>query len=99
MYSRMLQPEKAKSFFLFGPRGAGKSSWLKEIYPEATLIDLLEAKVYNELLSDPQRLSSYVPYPAASLKKKWILIDEVQKVPALLDEVHRLIEINKNWKF
>jgi len=94
MYSRLLEPEKSKSFFLFGPRGSGKSSWLRARFEDAIYIDLLEARIFNELLANPQRLESYVPEG----NKKWILLDEVQKVPALLDEVHRLIE-RKKWKF
>lgn len=94
MYSRITQYTANKSFFLFGPRGTGKSSWIKATFPEDLYIDLLEAEIYNDLLASPQRLERMVP----AGHEGWILIDEVQKVPALLDEVHRLIE-NRGWKF
>lgn len=94
MYSRLLIPPKAKSFFLFGPRGTGKSSWVKTTFPKAIYIDLLESALYNDLLANPQRLESLIP-PA---HKDWVIVDEVQKIPELLNEVHRLIEKNK-FKF
>ncbi len=88
MYSRLLTPSFKKSFFLFGPRGTGKSSWVKKTFPSALYLDLLEAELYNDLLANPQRLENLIP------KKfdHWIILDEVQKIPALLNEVHRLIE-------
>ena len=91
MYARLLKPPLAKSFFLFGPRGTGKSSWVKATFPEAVYLDLLESELYLPLTANPQRLSRYIPDPC----KDWVIIDEVQKVPALLDEVHRLIEKQK----
>jgi predicted AAA+ superfamily ATPase len=88
MYSRLLKPPKQKSFFLFGPRGTGKTTWVKTVFPEALCFDLLEARHYNSLLADPQRLDALVPDGF----KDWVVLDEVQKIPAILDEVHRLIE-------
>ena len=93
MYSRLLKPP-AKSFFLFGPRGTGKTTWVKSAFPEAVYLDLLEAEVYLALLANPQRLETYIPAGFSG----WIVLDEIQKVPALLNEVHRLIE-KKRWKF
>lgn len=91
MYRRIMTIPQNKSFFLFGPRGTGKTTWVKTNFPEALYIDLLEAEVYNELLANPQRLGKMV------VKKslKWIIIDEVQRVPELLNEVHRLIEAER----
>ena len=94
MYSRLISYPKHKSFFLFGPRGTGKSSWVKSEFPKAIYIDLLEAEVYNDLLANPQRLSHFIPKGFTD----WVIIDEVQKIPELLDEVHRLIE-NQRYKF
>ena len=87
VYPRSLQPP-AKSFFLFGPRGTGKSSWLRDRLPDAIHLDLLESDLYTPLLASPQRLEGMIP----QRYRGWVVLDEVQKVPALLDEVHRLIE-------
>lgn len=88
MYSRLLKPPEGKSFFLFGPRGTGKTTWVKSTFPDAVYIDLLEAEVYNDLLANPGRLENLIPKGF----KSWIVIDEIQRVPELLNEVHRLIE-------
>jgi predicted AAA+ superfamily ATPase len=93
MYSRLITFEKQRSFFLFGPRGTGKSSWIRQSYPNSDYLDLLDDYIFTTLLADPTRIGSLVKNP-----KEPIVIDEVQKIPALLDEVHRLIENNK-WKF
>lgn len=96
MYTRMLtRPLQAdKSFFLLGPRGTGKTHWVKTQVPNGFYIDLLRSKVSNHLLPQPERLADIIP-PNFS---DWIIIDEVQKIPALLDEVHRQIE-NYGRKF
>lgn len=88
MYDRLLKPPKKQSFFLFGPRGTGKSSWVRSYYPRATYIDLLEDETYRRLLARPGSLFELFP----SQSPATVIIDEVQKVPAILDEVHRLIE-------
>lgn len=77
------------SFFLFGPRGTGKSTWLHEKYPDALLIDLLREDVKVRLEANPERLVEIVDgNPTAST----VIIDEIQRVSALLPVVHRLIE-------
>ena len=86
----------ASSYFLFGPRGTGKSTWLKENYPDAVYIDLLDDSVYRELLAKPEFLYNIV---SGQKNKKTIIIDEVQKVPQLLSVVHKLIEENKSLQF
>lgn len=90
MVSRILQkPLKyRKSFFLLGPRGTGKTYWIKQNLADAVYIDLLDTETYTLLLGNPHRLLDFIPKGY----KSWIVIDEVQKVPALLNEVHRLIE-------
>lgn len=90
MFKRLLKVNKAKqkSFFLFGPRGTGKTSWVKQYFPEALYIDLLKHQDYLQLQSNPSKLENIV----LAHKSPWIIIDEVQKIPTLLDEVHRLIE-------
>ena len=94
MYSRIIKYPDNKSFFLFGPRGTGKTTWVKQVFPDAIYIDLLESRLFNDLLADPQRLENFIP----NNFKDWIIIDEVQKIPELLNEVHRLIEKNR-YKF
>jgi len=76
---------------LFGPRGTGKTTWVKSAFPKAVYIDLLEAELFNDLTANPQRLSNFIP-PGF---KDWVIIDEVQRIPELLHEVHRLIETKK----
>lgn len=93
MYSRSFQPPET-SFFLFGARGTGKSSWIGASLPGAVVIDLLAADVFNRLRAAPERLEGMVPPD----HRGWVVIDEIQKVPDLLDEVHRLIE-KKRWRF
>lgn len=90
MYSRMLRKplETRQSFFLFGPRGTGKTTWLKTHCPQAVYVDLLAGEIYTELLARPERLRSLIPPEY----RDWIILDEVQRVPQLLNEVHRLIE-------
>ncbi len=88
MYPRLLQPEAPQSFFLFGPRGTGKTAWLREHYPDAPYFDLLDAAVYTRLLAAPEQLRERIPKD----HRGWVVIDEVQRVPDVLNEVHRLIE-------
>lgn len=85
-----------KSFFLFGPRGTGKSTWLASHYPEALFIDLLEPDTYRTYLAFPEKLQDYV---AANEAIPVFVIDEVQKVPDLLSVVHLLIEKKQHWQF
>lgn len=96
MFNRLLHLplESQTSIFLFGPRGTGKTSWLKSHLPNAVYLDLLDFNVYSFLSSNPTRLEQFIP----SLYNDWIIIDEVQRVPELLNEVHRLIE-NKKYRF
>lgn len=83
---RRLQPPDG-TFLLLGPRAAGKSTWLRQAFPQAERIDLLHAPTYRRLLTEPEAITgrwSALPDGA------WVVIDEVQKLPSLLDEVHRL---------
>jgi len=96
MFSRLLKipVDNNKSFFLFGPRGTGKTTWIKSIFSEALYFDLLEFDLYNDLLARPGRLENLIP-PGF---QNWIILDEIQRIPQLLNEVHRLIE-NFHYKF
>lgn len=94
MFARTLELPDTQSFFLFGPRGTGKSTLLRTAFPKAFYIDLLDLGVYAELLAHPERLEAL----ARPHKPALIVIDEVQRLPKLLDEVHRLIE-RRRWRF
>lgn len=95
LYERLLSiPADSQSVFLFGARGTGKTSWLKKQYPDALYLDLLDAETYRELQANPKRLANYIPPDYDG----WIILDEVQKIPELLDEVHRLIE-SSHYRF
>jgi predicted AAA+ superfamily ATPase len=80
-------------FFLFGPRGTGKSTWLAEAFPDALRIDLLAPEVVREYSAKPERLREQV---LGARERRVVVLDEVQKVPALLDVVHALIESHKD---
>jgi predicted AAA+ superfamily ATPase len=84
---RLPQPPRT-SFFLWGPRQTGKSTLLRSTYPQARIIDLLGAREFVRFARDPGVLREEVE----STRTRFLIIDEIQKVPALLDEVHWLIE-------
>jgi predicted AAA+ superfamily ATPase len=84
------------SYFLFGPRGTGKSTWLREAYADALWIDLLAPEVHRQYAARPERLREIV---AGNPDKSVVVIDEVQKAPILLDVVHDLIERRAGPRF
>ncbi len=88
MYDRLLAPPERQSFFLFGPRGVGKTAWLRARLEGAVWFDLLDAEVYTRLLARPERLGELIP----RVHRGWVVVDEVQRLPELLNEVHRLVE-------
>ena len=83
-------------FFLFGPRGTGKSTWLRGAYPDALWVDLLRPEVHRQLAARPERLRELV---AGNPEKAVVVIDEVQKAPVLLDVVHDLVERHAGPRF
>ena len=87
-----IYPFPAKSFFLFGPRGVGKSTWVKEFFKPAVEINLLSHQVFLQLQNNPSLLEAKLN---PIKKNSWVFIDEIQKLPALLDVIHRLIETRK----
>lgn len=91
MYKRLICPSRGQSYFLLGPRGVGKSSFVRQAYKKALVFDLLASDVYTRFLAAPHALGDYIP----SSFKGFVVIDEIQKIPALLNEVHRLIEGRK----
>lgn len=83
------------SFFLFGARGTGKSTWLRGKFSGVPYIDLLDSRSFLELSRHPENLAAmFGELPEGS----FVVIDEIQRVPELLNEVHRLMEI-KRWCF
>ena len=97
MYKRALDLPRLiehRSLFLFGPRQTGKSTLVRQAFPEAAVYDLLEADTFRELTARPEYLRQTLQ-PA----RRVVVIDEIQKCPALLDEVHLLIERNRSLRF
>jgi len=94
MLERVLKPP-SQSFFLLGPRGTGKSTWLQNLFPDAHLVDLLSEATYQSLLANPGLFANQLN---AVPPGKWVVIDEVQRLPSLLNEVHRFIE-KKQFNF
>lgn len=90
MFEREIQIPK-DNFFLFGPRATGKSTWLKNKFKPDVYIDLLRSEIYLELVQDPSLLRARL-LMVKSKKRIKVVIDEVQRIPELLNEVHSLIE-------
>jgi len=87
-YSRLLQAP-GQSFFLFGMRGAGKSTWSRQAFPDAPRFDLLDEGLFQSYLRDPRLFArELLRFPGGQT----VVVDEIQRLPALLNEVHRLIE-------
>jgi predicted AAA+ superfamily ATPase len=85
-----------QSFFLFGPRGTGKSSWIRHVLTNALVVDLLKPEVYREMSARPERLGQLVLADPGSTP---VVVDEVQRVPELLNVVHDLIESHRGLRF
>jgi len=96
MYKRLLSLPRLlekKSFFLLGPRSTGKTTLIETQLPRAKVYDLLDSEIFRRLLQRPRIIEEEIGDPA-----QIIVIDEIQKLPQLLDEVHRLIQ-KKNIRF
>src|SRR5207244_421221 len=88
LYRRIIARPR-QSFFLFGARGVGKSTWAREHYAHAHRLHLLDEAVYQGLLADPALFAAEI----RNLREgSWVVVDEVQRIPGLLNEVHRFIE-------
>lgn len=85
-----------RSFFLFGPRGTGKSTWLRMQMPEAYFVDLLSPEICQRFTASPDRLRELV---TGNANRKTFVLDEIQRVPALLSVVHQLIEAKPELRF
>lgn len=95
LIKRFFHPPQ-QSYFLFGPRGTGKSTLAKDVHKDALQIDLLDPETFRLLSARPERLLDFIH---GNPTKKKILIDEIQKVPDLLSVVHSLIEEKKGLQF
>ena len=102
MYKRnvTLDISKERTLFLWGARQTGKSTLLKWLFPEARWYDLLLSDTYRRLISNPAliRQECDAENTTGETQKHPIIVDEVQKVPDLLDEIHWLIE-NRGIRF
>src|SRR3990172_1173395 len=95
LINRFIKAEQ-QSFFLFGPRGTGKSTFIKGVYPDALYLDLLLPDIFRNYNARPERLREAVH---AQTDKKTVIVDEIQKAPQLLEVVHSLIEEKKGLQF
>lgn len=95
MYRRFFNPPSNEHYFLLGPRGVGKSQFLADYYKGAKIISLLDSGVYRRLSGRPEILREML----AAESKKVVVIDEIQKIPELLNEIHYLIEQKSPHQF
>jgi predicted AAA+ superfamily ATPase len=96
MYHRVLPLKEIlqhKSLFLLGPRQTGKSTLVRQLFPEAALYDLLEADTFRELSARPERLRQTL-----NPQQTVLIVDEIQKLPSLLDEIQNLIDRNRQLR-
>ena len=93
MFKRQINPAKTKSYFLFGPRQTGKSTLVKSLIgPQDLYFDLLPQRNFLNYAKNPGRIREEILAGLKQNKGLLCIIDEIQKIPALLDEVHELIE-------
>lgn len=95
LIGRFFEPP-GQSYFLFGPRGTGKSTLIRQEYSNALYIDLLDPEVFRLYAAAPERLREHI---LASPDRPTVVIDEIQKIPALLGLVHALIEEKRGLTF
>jgi predicted AAA+ superfamily ATPase len=86
--NQVFADNEGQSIFFWGPRQTGKSTLLKQVFPDALCFDLLLSDVFSRLLINPE----YLRQAILAQSKKKVIIDEIQKIPILLNEVHWLIE-------
>lgn len=91
-----------RSVLLLGPRQTGKSTLLRQVLPDATFVDLLDSAQFRALAARPERLAELIPprvQGQGSEPPRLVIVDEVQKVPRLLDEAHRLLHSDPGLRF
>jgi predicted AAA+ superfamily ATPase len=93
-YDRIIELKlpKQQSAFLWGARKTGKSTYLRHQFAEAIYIDLLEHETFWELSKNPTQFRNEILAATQDRPQACVIVDEVQKIPALLDEIHALIE-------
>ncbi len=91
MFQRRLDLPRT-SFFLMGPRGTGKSTWIRAALGSASFVDLLDEARFQSYLADPSRSGAEVRTLA---RGSWVVVDEIQRLPSLLNEVHRAMQESK----
>lgn len=91
MVARLFAPPRG-SYFLLGPRGSGKSTWLGQLHPKAHWVDLLDEGRYQSYLVDPALFSSELD---ALSDGSTVVVDEIQRLPNLLNVVHQKIEAKR----
>ncbi len=89
---------RGQSAFLWGPRKTGKTAYLKSRFPESVLFDFLKTDLFFDISKNPSLLRERILAKDEKILKQPIILDEVQKVPQVLDEVHWMIE-NKGFRF
>jgi predicted AAA+ superfamily ATPase len=101
MINRIFKPLLSKSFFIFGARGTGKSTWIRNSFKPDTAItiNMISAQDSSQYLGRPEQFKQMLDYHRPNSKIEWIVVDEIQKDPALLDLVHDEIESHKRYKF
>lgn len=103
MYQRKLELSRlltSKSLFLLGPRQTGKSTLLKATLPEAISFNLLDEALFRSLISFPERLREYLPKLKSSPQApQLVVIDEIQRIPSLLNEVQLLLDTRSDLRF
>lgn len=87
---QVLADSDDESLFLWGARQTGKSTLLKALYPDALWFDLLLSDVYQRLVNNPTLIRETV---LANPEKSTIIIDEIQRIPELLNEIHWEVEL------
>ncbi len=97
MFKRLFNPQlpSGQSAFLWGARNTGRSTYLRQRYPQAIYYDLLQSDVLHKLLVAPHTLREELQAVAKEQLRQPVIIDEVQKIPILLNEIHWLIENEK----
>ena len=96
MVTKRVLKEPEGSFFLFGPRGTGKSTWLQTTLPNALRVDLLDPASQRQFQARPERLRELVAGQPGVCD---VVIDEIQKAPTLLDVIHQMVEADRSLRF
>ena len=101
MYSRLMKvPDK--SFFLFGPRGTGRTTWVRSSLPKAVYLDLLESELFNDLTANPQRLDGFLPAERKVVENYFSILEDLliaAQVPVFAKKAKRRIAAHPKFFF